>query len=128
MKHKSIGDAFYSIPNDGVVPVENSLALTHAFIYTKESVHKKINIGTFEMDVLWIYILIAVIIITAVVVGIICCCSGGDKKEEPMMEKMEEDMMKDDMMEPMMDAPMDPPAEMWFSVLVKAFIQQKYLS
>ena len=64
------------------MPVENSLALTHAFIYNKDSVHKKINIGVVEMDVLWIYILIAVIVITAVIVGIICCCSGGDDKKE----------------------------------------------
>ena len=70
------------------MPVESSLALTHAFIYSKDSAHKKINIGVFEMDVLWIYILIAVIVITAVVVGIICCCSGGDdKKDEKMMDE-----------------------------------------
>ena len=111
---KSIGDSFFSIPSDGgVAPVENSLALTRAFIYTKESAKKKINIGTFEMDVLWIYILIAVIVITAVVVGIICCCSGGDKKED-MMEKMDDEEKKSMMEgeEPKEDAPMDPPAEM----------------
>ena len=75
------GDSFYSKPVE-VYPVENSLALTQAFIYTK-GVHNKVNLGVFEMDVLWVYILIGVIILTAVIVGIICCCSGGgDKKEE----------------------------------------------
>ena len=106
-KHKSIGDPFYSRGSEVGVPQESSLALTHAFIYTKGATHKKLNIGVFEMDVIWIYILIAVIVITAVVVGIICCCSGGEKKEEKMMEeKMDEEKMM------MMDPPMEPPAEM----------------
>ena len=105
-QHKSVGDSFYSKPVEGVVPVENSLALTHAFIYTKGTGHKKLNIGVFEMDVLWIYILIAVIVITAVVVGIICCCSG-DKKPEEMMEKKEE---KDEENKDNMDNK-DPPAD-----------------
>ena len=115
-QHKSIGDPFLSRPADASVPVESSLALTHAFIYSGvPNSHKRLNVGVFEMDVFWIYVLIAIIVITSVVVGIICCCSGGGDKKEEMMEKkedekmMDEEKMGDDMM---MEAPMEPPVEM----------------
>ena len=36
----------------------------------------KVNIGAFEVDVIWLYILGVLIIVGVVVGGIICCCSG----------------------------------------------------
>ena len=35
---------------------------------------KKVNVGAFEVDVLWLYILGALIIIGVTIGGIICCC------------------------------------------------------
>ena len=119
-----VSDAFYSRPADGYHPVETTLPLTQAFIYTGgNSIHKKINFGLFEMDILWIYILVAVIVITSVVVGIICCCTGGapedGEKDDKDKEKDMNDMMDEEnkmMMGEEGDMQgMEPPAEdgMW---------------
>mmetsp|Transcript_21400 Transcript_21400/g.33101 ORF Transcript_21400/g.33101 Transcript_21400/m.33101 type:complete len:113 (-) Transcript_21400:51-389(-) len=100
-----VSDSFYAKPVEGY-PVENSLALTSAFIYAKGS-GKKMKMGTFEMDVIWIYIFAALILIGAIIGGILCCCSGdaskeetpeGEKKEEEDMMMMDEEKMDGDMM------------------------------
>ena len=109
-QHKSVGDSFFAKPVEGY-PVENSLALTSAFIYGHSHTGKVVKMGEFEMDLLWVYILVVIIVIGAVVGGIICCCTGGEDKPAEMMEKMEEEKkedeenkMEDMMMEPEMMA------------------------
>ena len=71
-----------------------------SLIYGPGHTMRKINIVGFEMDLLWMWILVAVIVVTLVIVLIICCCAGSDKKEEE--PKKEEDMMMEDDMEAMM--------------------------
>ena len=96
---KQVGDSFYAKPVEGY-PVENSLALTGAFIYGHSGSGKSVKMGELEIDVLWLYIL-AVLVIIGVVVGVVlCCCAGGEeeKKEEMMEEKMEEEEKKEDEM------------------------------
>ena len=73
-QHKSVGDSFFAKPVEGY-PIENSLALTSAFIHRywsscRNTVHVHVKVG-----------------------GIICCCAGGeDKPAEPeMIEKKEEE-------------------------------------
>ena len=85
--HRSVGDSFFAKPVEGY-PLENSLASTSAFFHSKKD--KVIKLGEFEMDLLWVYVLVAIIVIGAVVGGIICCCAGGEDKPAEMMEKMEE--------------------------------------
>ena len=107
---KQVGDSFYSKPVEGY-PVENSLALTGAFIYGHSGSGKSVKMGELEIDVLWLYIL-AVLVIIGVVVGVvICCCSGGDdeKKDDMMMEeeKKEEEEKMEDMMEKMEEMMME---------------------
>ena len=78
------------VSNEDNFPADDSMALTISFIYTGSSgstgtkrIHhnnmneitgKKVNVGAFEVDVLWLYILGALIIIGVTVGGIICCC------------------------------------------------------
>ena len=70
------------------IPADDSMALTKSFIYTgsnsstkkihhnnmNEITGKRVNVGAFEVDVLWLYILGALIIIGVTIGGIICCC------------------------------------------------------
>ena len=98
---KQVGDSFYAKPVEGY-PVENSLALTGAFIYGHSGSGKSVKMGELEIDVLWLYIL-AVLVIIGVVVGVVlCCCGGDDEKKEEMMEeeekKEDEEEKKDDEM------------------------------
>ena len=83
-----VGDSFFSKPVEDY-PVENSFALTKSFIYQNDGSHhlnlknksiygRKVNIGAFEVDVVWLYILGVLIIVGVVVGGIICCCSGSE--------------------------------------------------
>tara|TARA_B110000285_G_C14584046_1_gene363450 strand:+ start:31 stop:297 length:267 start_codon:yes stop_codon:yes gene_type:complete len=85
--HKAVGDSLFAIPHESF-PADDSMALTRSFIYTGSStgvkrIHKnnmneitgkKVNVGAFEVDVLWLYILGALIIIGVTIGGIICCC------------------------------------------------------
>ena len=86
--HKAVGDSLFAIPHEDF-PADDSMALTRSFIYTGSSsggvkrIHKnnmneitgkKVNVGAFEVDVLWLYILGALIIIVVTIGGIICCC------------------------------------------------------
>ena len=81
--NKAVGDSFFSRPIEEF-PADNNLALTRSFIYspaaqTKRIVQsditgKKVNVGAFEVDVLWLYVLGILIIIGVTVGGIICCC------------------------------------------------------
>ena len=75
----------FAIPHEDF-PADENMALTRSFIYTgsasvgpkhihkNEITGKKVNVGAFEVDVLWLYILGALIIIGVTVGGIICCC------------------------------------------------------
>ena len=66
-------------------------------IYGGKGTGKSVKIGSFEVDVLWLYILGALIVIGIVVGAVICCCSGEDanKKGEETKDKKEGDMMND---------------------------------
>ena len=104
---KRVEDSFFAKPAEGY-PVENSLALTGAFIYGHSGSGKSLKMGELEIDVLWLYILAILIIIVAVVGGVVCCCCGGEDKPEEMEEKeekMEEKMEEEPMMmeEPKME-------------------------
>ena len=87
--HKAVGDSLFAVGHEDSFPADDSMALTRSFIYTGSSnngtkrIHhnnmneitgKKVNVGAFEVDVLWLYILGALIIIGVTIGGIICCC------------------------------------------------------
>ena len=98
-RHKLYGgDQFFSKAAEPY-PVENNLALTSSFIYGGKGSGKSVKIGSFEIDVLWLYILGALIVIGIVVGAVICCCSGEDpNKKGEEANKMEEkgEMMNND--------------------------------
>ena len=82
--NKALGDSLFSRPIEEF-PADNNLALTRSFIYTpavnsgivhNDITGKKVSIGAFEVDVLWLYVLGALIIIGVTIGGIICCCQG----------------------------------------------------
>ena len=84
---QSNGDSFFAKPVEGY-PAESNLALTHSFIFggvNKSGSGKSVHMGTFEVDVVWLYILGALIVIGVVIGAIICCCTKKDdegKKED----------------------------------------------
>ena len=112
-KHKApkrvIGDSFFAQAHEGY-PLEDSFALTSSFIYRDESA-KSLEIGHFEMDLMWVWVLVAIVIL-ALIVGIIvffCCCrDSAPKKKEEMMEEKMDDMEKEGMMGEGMAEPMQP--------------------
>ena len=109
---KFIGDSFFAKPVESY-PVENSLALTSSFIYSHQVTGKSVQLGQFEVDVLWLYILGALIIIGVVIGAIFCCCTGDDDKGKDKMEDMskeKDDKMMDD--EKMMGEEKKEPAAM----------------
>ena len=81
-------DSLFAVSHEDTFPADDSMALTRSFIYTgsntgtkrihrnnmNEITGKKVNVGAFEVDVLWLYILGALIIIGVTIGGIICCC------------------------------------------------------
>tara|TARA_B110001450_G_C17373399_1_gene380620 strand:+ start:217 stop:489 length:273 start_codon:yes stop_codon:yes gene_type:complete len=86
---KPVGDSLFATSHEDYFPADDSMALTRSFIYTGSNskgvkkIHhnnmnditgNKVNVGAFEVDVLWLYILGALIIIGVTVGGIICCC------------------------------------------------------
>ena len=86
---KPIGDSLFAMTYEDTKPADDSMALTRSFIYTgsantgtkrihrnnmNEITGKKVNVGAFEVDVLWLYILGALIIIGVTIGGLICCC------------------------------------------------------
>ena len=102
--HHMVSDPFFSQP-DETKPADSNLALTRAFIFSTPS-KKKVKMGTFEMDAMWIYVFAFLIIAGAVIGGIICCSSSvggdelatdGEQKEEDKMDE-EQKMMEGDMM------------------------------
>ena len=104
------GDPLFAKPVEGY-PADTNLALTHSFVFGQQkhrSTGKHVHIATFEVDLLWIYILGGLIIIGVVVGIIICCCSGDSpaaaepKKEPMMMDEENKEMMGD--MDKMMEA------------------------
>ena len=111
LTQSNFGDSFFAKPVEGY-PDDSNLALTHSFIFeqklsgaTKHSLTKGVKLGSFEVDLLWIYVLGALIIIGVVVAIVICCCAGdGVEKEKGnnMMQK-EKEQNKDEMQKMMGD-------------------------
>ena len=73
---------------------DSNLVLTKSFIYSKKQNFRKLSMGKYEVDLLWIFILGGLIIIGVIIALIICCCQGDGKKKDNADDNKED--TKDD--------------------------------
>ena len=81
---------YQSVQKHAVAPVVDRSALNDLYLVGSG---KSLKIEGFDIDVIWIYLII-VLILVGVVVGVILCCCGGkgeEEKKEGEEEKKEGD-------------------------------------
>ena len=88
---------------------DSNLMLTKSFIYSKKQNFRKLSVGKYEIDLLWIFILGGLIIIGVIIALIICCCQNDDKKKDGEDNKDKNEEQNKDK-EPEGDKPADPEA------------------
>ena len=67
----------------------------------KSKIHRKIQLGNYDVDFTWVYILAGVLIVGGIAMLFICCCmdnsDGEDEAEEKEKAMMNKEMAPKDM-------------------------------